>query len=209
VGIQGQARLRDGSTCPNDASLCDSGTCTEWLPDLDGDGFGSTVAVGGQPSVFVCGDDSVDNRPPPLELFEGNLPCFGGAGEWQYAPSRGTNDCCDHPCPGVALDTVSSALAFPGATLGGTRGANCAPGVFTSDFNCDGRIQVIQPEPRSFLACAGAPQAVSAAVCAARSGFFGELACGQTTNGSRCGLVEGLCTAVGPFVSQFVQPMCL
>jgi hypothetical protein len=210
VGVRGEARLRDGAPCtPNGFALCDSNRCTEWLPDLDGDGFGSTVSVGGQESVFICGDASLANRPPPLQLFEGNLPCFGAGGEWPYVPSQAGNDCCDHPCPGVALDTVSSALAFPGATAGGTRGANCAPGVFNADFNCNGRVEVIQPEPRSFLGCTGAPQAVSAATCSARSGFFGELECGQTTNGSRCGLVDGLCTSVGPFVSQFVQPICL
>jgi hypothetical protein len=200
VGVRGEARLRDGAPCsPNGFALCDSNRCTEWLPDLDGDGFGSTVSVGGQQSVFICGDGSASNRPPPLTEFEGNLPCFGGGNlEWQYVPSQPLNDCCDHPCPGVALDTVSSALAAPGKAVGGTRAANCAPGVFTSDFNCDGTPVVVDPLGPSQPICDAAPNAISAAQCDARDGLVGQIDCAVTRSRQFCGLRSGLCAPLGP-----------
>jgi hypothetical protein len=203
------ALKEDGEACAL-AADCQSNVCTQWLPDLDGDGVGSTFEVSGQRSVSVCGNGSAANRPPPLTTFEGNLPCFGGGDlQWQYVPARAVNDCCDHPCPGLALDTISSALVFPGATSGGTANANCGPGVFTFDYNCDGQAQVLDPIAAPFPpACNAMPNAISSSDCSARNGFTRPFACGTPSSRQFCGLAGGVCTAIAGDVNPF-SPVCL
>lgn len=198
----------DGEPCSSSAD-CASNVCTEWLPDLDGDGVGSTLAVSGQPSLFICGTGSAANRPPPLTEFQGNLPCFGGgSGEWQYVPARQQNDCCDHPCPGLATGTISSALVFPGATMGGTAEANCAPGVFTLDYNCNGVVEVDgQIEPPFPPACNAMPNAISNTDCGARIGFTRPHTCGVPNSRQICGLSGGVCSFIGADANPFL-PTC-
>jgi hypothetical protein len=186
VGVQGDARLRDGAPCtPNGFADCDSGLCTQWMVDADGDGFGSLESVNGHPSLQICGGGSPANRPPP---FVGP-GCRGGEVEYQYV-SDGRADCCDHICPGVALDTIPSTQAFPGATVGGTRGANCAAGVFTQDFNCDGDIDVVDQLTTFPPACAALPNVISQAECSARTGFTQPHACGVLNTRAAMRLTE-------------------
>ena len=190
----GRCGLPDGQPCtsPNE---CQSGICTRWLVDADGDGFGSEPSVNGYPAVQICGQGSGANRPPPHVAVGCRAPQ-----EFQYEPqSKDANnrpDCCDNPCPGGALNTVSSATAFPGNTVPGTTAANCAAGVFSADFNCDGALE-FTPDSPGLLDCAGAPAGSSEQQCAARSGFLQAPECGVEQAFIRCSLnASGECVSV-------------
>jgi hypothetical protein len=68
--VDGRCGLADGQACQQ-AAECANGVCTLWLVDLDGDGFGSLEAVGGQPARRVCGAATDANRPPDHILVDG------------------------------------------------------------------------------------------------------------------------------------------
>jgi hypothetical protein len=218
VGIQGQARLRDGSTCPNDASLCDSGTCTEWLADPDGDGFGSTENVGGFPSKTVCGNASLANRPPPF-IFVGG--CRGNDAEIPYVlrnttpglPNQG-RDCCDRffRCDPSGSSALTPNNAFPGQTASSSGFVGCgnAPGAgLAQDFNCDGGAVPVaiangsgvvtnctQPgcaERFNKVRCDLAP----AASCTQNSGVQGPGGCGTVTDVGCSLSAAGACQTQG------------
>jgi hypothetical protein len=214
---QGRCRLADGQDCTQ-ATDCASGLCTEWLVDVDGDGFGSRESVGGFPSRSICGAGTDANRPPD---FIAVRLCLGSDIPLKYQPGgTGREDCCDSsgvPCS--QLGVVPSSEAFPGRTIAGQFGqlgsspADCGSQnniAFkqTLDFNCDGVLQVVaEPQPVSTLPCAAEPANVSAAVCTARTGFP-SVSCGELSTGRVCALsASGLCTqvnAVGP-----MAPSCL
>jgi hypothetical protein len=205
VGVEGPARLRNGAPCTaNGFADCDSNTCTQWLVDADGDGFGSLESVNGHPALLICGDRSAANRPAP-HVAAG---CRGNDIEYQYVSDpQGRADCCDNICPGDALGTVLSTLAFPGATVGGIVGANCAAGVFNQDFNCDGNVVVVDQLTTFPPACNAMPNAISAAACAARTGFTRPHECGVLNTRQLCGLSAGICQAVSG--EPGVRPTCL
>lgn len=209
VDVTGDARVADGDPCPNEnRSFCESARCTEWFVDGDGDGFGAPEAVGGHPSLLLCGDGAASNRPPPLTV----AGCRGGAASLPYvtAPS-GRVDCCDNHlgnCANLGTNEVRSSDVFPGQTIGFTGIANCGGRPARAhDFNCDGQEQVLTPPDGPHPACGAIPNAISAEACSARSGFTAELQCGVLTSPQGCGIVQGLCAAVTGIASSF--PICL
>lgn len=216
VDVAGDARVANGDPCPNEnRSLCDSGGCTEWFVDLDGDGFGSTgERFGGIPSQLRCGNGSPANAPAPFVQVDG---CRGNDVEIPYVPRtadpEGRLDCCDNLVSCAGIGTISSAEAFPGRTTpqSSFNAANCAPGVFTLDFNCDGEPQPFPLEPLTTFACDASPANITQAACSARSGFPPDLACGEFSRGQACGLRDGLCAQVGVLVSGTLPayPTCL
>ena len=144
---QGRCRLADGQDC-SQAADCASGECTEWLVDVDGDGFGSLESVGGFPALLKCGPATDANRPP-----DARGACFGSEVPLRYQPrTPGREDCCDSlgvQCgqQGVA---VQSNEAFPGrATLpSSTRAADCGTqnGITfkeTNDLDCNGSVDPV------------------------------------------------------------------
>lgn len=205
VDVEGPARIRDGRPCSgNGITDCDSNMCTEWLVDADGDGFGAPAAVGGFPTVLICGDGSAANRPTPYVLVS---PCGGINVELPYVNGRA--DCCDRfvcPTSGVIAGLVGTNQFFPNRVDGIAGFANCVAGstASSSDFNCDGRSVVLE---QTRLACNAMPNAISAAECSARSGFQGPVTCGQSFNKVSCALgATGLCQAQ---LGSNAFPICL
>lgn len=186
----GRCSLRDGETCQT-PSDCASGLCTRWLADADADGFGSEPTVNGHPAVLICGDNSPANRPPP---FEGS-GCRGPALFQYESDPAGRIDCCDQTCNG-ALGIVPSTAAYPGNLVPGTTSANCAPGIFTADFNCDGEAELTNPEDESDLRppCTEEPRDIPSVECSARSGFRVLPECGVARARQTCVLINGLCS---------------
>jgi hypothetical protein len=197
--VDGRCGLADGQACQQ-AAECASGVCTLWLVDVDGDGFGSLESVGGQPARRVCGAATEANRPQDHIFVDG---CRGNDVTLSYSASDRGVDCCDQVLCGQ-LGVILSDQAFPGRSSPLTGAANCAPGVFTSDFNCDGEEELVD---QRLPFCAALPNAITAAQCSARSGFAADLVCGLPGARQGCGLVEGLCAFVAGVASQ--QPLCL
>jgi hypothetical protein len=218
VGVEGQARFRNGSPCPSNRSLCDSNTCTEWFADPDGDGFGALETVGGVPSKNVCGDGSSANRPEPFIIAGG---CRGNDVEIPYVTRNATPgienaglDCCDRffRCDSSGSSSLTPNNAFPGQTVGssGFLGCGSTPGAgLERDFNCDGDEEPVAransgatptacTQPRCAelfdkVPCAMAP----AASCAQNGGIQAAEFCGQATFVG-CGLsAAGVCQTTG------------
>ena len=164
IQVSGDARLPDGADCPTVTTLCDSGICTEWFADMDGDGFGSLETVGGAPVRSICGGPSEDNRPDPFILTG---VCQGGDAEIPYvlrnrSPGIGNGglDCCDRYslCDPSGGTLVASSNAFPGQTVGssGLLGCGTAPNAGRSrDFNCDGNQTAAPGSVDAPLSCEG------------------------------------------------------
>jgi hypothetical protein len=215
---QGRCRLADGQDCTQ-ATDCVSGICTEWLVDVDGDGFGSRESVGGFPSRSICGAPVDANRPP--DLVSTSL-----CGPAKYQPGGpGREDCCDSSgvaCSQLLSNAAPSNEAFPGRTAPphfgqfGTAPADCGFQnniVFktTRDFNCDGVVTVVaQPQPSTTVACGAAPANISAEACSARSGYMPEDCAGGGEVGQSCALdASGTCISVGLFSSEPVSVSCI
>ncbi len=190
VDVEGPARLRNGVPCSSNGSAdCDANRCTEWFVDSDGDGFGSRQAIGGHPALLICGDGSAANRPPPFLFVDG---CRGNDVELPYVTDpTGRTDCCDNldSCAASSVNGVfPSREAFPGRTTGSTGAANCAPGIFTADFNCDGfETPVTADLPPPFVDCA-----TVAGVCTG-GGRLNEPVCGGTVSSYGCFIINGIC----------------
>jgi len=207
----GSCGLPDGEPCTS-PSQCQSGICTRWLVDADGDGFGSDPLENGHPAVQICGEGSGANRPPAHNAFGCRAPQ-----DFQYEPqskdANNRSDCCDNPCPQGALNTVSSATAFPGNTTPGRTPANCRAGVFSGDFNCDGNIVLDRSDPDSAIPladCDDPPAPANEEQCESRSGFRTEPVCGENRVRFTCTFGANGCVqvAVQGIPPQFM-PACL
>jgi hypothetical protein len=162
---RGQCRVSNGQECPsNGGAGCADGNCTEWLVDLDGDGWGSFgEAIGGVDSRFICGVASVENEPAP---FQGP-GCRGGTFEVRFVPRNHPDDgdqdptnnddldCCDlyYACGFVGFspnqspssqffprqgEPGSGFATGPQVTINGVAVPNSCP--LPQDRNCDGEV---------------------------------------------------------------------
>ncbi|MEO8178016.1 MAG: choice-of-anchor D domain-containing protein [Deltaproteobacteria bacterium] len=205
VTVSGDARLASGEDCPSNRSLCDSGSCTEWFVDVDGDGFGSTEAVGGHPAKLICGDGSAANRPNPFVFGQG---CRGSDVELPYVNDpAGRTDCCDDlvscSVSGVPQNFVFSNEFFPGRTEAIRGFGTCG-----SDFNCDGTPVAVEQPAEPQPACGAMPNAISAGACSLRSGFTVRLECGVPSAPQVCGLLTtGVCGTITGVAATL--PLCL
>jgi hypothetical protein len=201
VPVSGASVLANGQPCPGNPALCDSGRCTEWLADPDGDSIGSFENVGGFPEREICGDASPANRPPDFVVPAG---CRGNDVLIPYVPRSNDPlnrpDCCDiyYGCSGgFGQGTEFSSTYFPGQTAGTAAqvaaglvaepfgGATCA---LSRDRNCDGKEVIVSATDSQGAVsiegrfesppCAGA---ATAADCDARTG--------KSTGAPTCGLV--------------------
>jgi hypothetical protein len=71
--------------------------------------------------------------------------------------------------------------------------ANCAPGVFNHDFNCDGVVEIVGSQEPIRPACNAMPNAISAAECNARDGFTQPPVCGVARTVQNCTTINGVC----------------
>jgi hypothetical protein len=216
---RGQCRVSSGKPCPaTGASGCADGTCTEWIVDVDGDGYGSFgEALGGVESKFLCGDTSLSNEPAPY-LGPG---CMGGnMSEHRYVPRNkapgGRLDCCDldYPCGfiGFSPNQISSTNYFPGQTapqagIGTSSGGACSQ---ANDYDCDGivtpvatvvtggaLVPCVQDKCAELFNRPACEDTSSSLACTARTGTGSAQFCGTST-GRGCILnASGACVQGG------------
>jgi hypothetical protein len=166
LGVRGDARVGDGEDCPGQVNLCESGSCTEWYPDPDGDGFGSLEAVGGFPVKNVCGTRAA--RPPAPFVFVGG--CRGVDVEIPYVLRNNALgianaglDCCDRffECDTSGGTTVTPDNAFPGQTVGssGILGCGTSGAGLARDYDCDGEAVLVPSSVSPPLSCDGRAEA--------------------------------------------------